>query len=244
MSTKEEEGKTDTEEQPPTTTSSDEPATSDDADATDPPSPTNPPPPAPLETFDIAIVGAGPSGAFAAYQLRQLHPSAKIAVFDCESSVGGAQVQTYDSNTLSTNPRHGDWIKHAEHSSTDFDPATSTVLASIVNDLRLPVKPRATPTDSRTVFFNAGTKYQRGNPEELISAFGSHPEAVVEQCIEAWNAQAFSCIHFVAVKDFTRILEEEFVVVLGCCCHVCILSGSYCNMGIRKVVVASCQVDK
>ena len=144
-----------------------------------------------MESFDLVIVGGGPAGAFSAYQLRRLHPDAKIAVFDSESSVGGAQVKDFDSKqyAASTNLKHGNWIKHMEHSGTDFDPATSTVLASVVNDLSLPVKPVLTPSDSRDIFYFHDTKYGRG-PDAFQPAkslpLSSHPELVVEQCIEAF----------------------------------------------------------
>ena len=137
-----------------------------------------------MESFDVAIVGGGPSGSFAAYQLRRLHPKAKIVVFDCESSVGGAQVQIFDSKKISNNPKHGEWIKHAEFSSTNFDPATSTVLASIINDLGLPVKPIQNPTDSSNIFYMGGEMYGRSVEELTNSSLENHPESVVEQCIE------------------------------------------------------------
>jgi hypothetical protein len=109
-------------------------------------------------------------------------------VFDRESSVGGAQAKEHDSKLLSSNPKHGHWIKHDDHAGTDFDPETSTMLASVIRELSIPVRPIVTPTDSDEIFYFSRTqeKYGRKSTSFQDTVLRNHPEQIIETCVEAF----------------------------------------------------------
>ena len=52
------------------------------------------------QRVDVAIVGGGPAGAYAALRIKRLHPGAHVVLFEAGGSVGGAQAQPHVSPRL------------------------------------------------------------------------------------------------------------------------------------------------
>jgi hypothetical protein len=85
-------------------------------------------------------------------------------------------------------------VKHSTHSSTDFDPATSTLLAGVSTELGLGIGGVKRPQEGKDVFYFRGTAYaprtdaavytpRSGSGEAYI---GEHPEKIIEKCVEAF----------------------------------------------------------
>ena len=145
--------------------------------------------PAEAERVDVAIVGGGPAGAYAALRLKRLHPGANIVVFERMGSVGGSQIAPLRG---SGGDGSVSWVKHDTHSSTEFDPSVSTLLCGVSNELGLGIKPVHIPKESQDVFYFRGKAYaprtsaSAYSDEKDSSSIGDHPERVIEKCVESF----------------------------------------------------------
>ncbi len=81
------------------------------------------------QKIDIAIIGAGISGAYAAWRLKQKHPDKHIVLFEYSNRVGG---RLY-SKTLPGMPN-----VHAELGGMRYIPATQKLVAELIEHLDLP----------------------------------------------------------------------------------------------------------
>ncbi len=91
-----------------------------------------------IEQIDIAVVGGGVAGVYAAYKLQRRYPKKKIYVYEATGQLGGNQYSPPNNSADMA------WLKGALHTKSDIIPSEQVLTTKLINDATVDLVP---PTD-------------------------------------------------------------------------------------------------
>lgn len=124
------------------------------------------------KALDLAIIGGGPGGAYAAYLAHKQDPTKKVALFEKSDRIGGRLMSS----------GHHSKVRE-ELGGMRIFPSVMSNLVELINECELNLVP-VPLTDAHNIFYYKGTKYHKAD----FKLNGRSPGQMAADCLDAYRA--------------------------------------------------------